>query len=115
MDYVFSSYCIKNVKEGDIGKILRINKDYIDDEIKDIYLEKIKSVIKTTLTKDRYYRGNYVTPKTPSDQIYTALITKNEYNYEENIGLFMSYVNGSFLGTKPSKEEVIALIEEAKK
>lgn len=115
LDYVFSSYCIKKVKEGDIGKILRINKDYIDDEIKDIYLEKIKSVIKTTLTKDRYYRGNYVTPKTPSDQIYTALITKNEYNYEENIGLFMSYVNGSFLGTKPSKEEVIALIEEAKK
>lgn len=122
LDYVFSSYCVEKVKEGDIDKILRINTACVDDEIKDIYLKKIKSIVKNILTKDRstyYYGGGtkpvYVTLKTPGDQIYTALTSRKEYDYDDDMGLFISYVNGSFLGTKPSKEEVIALIEEAKK
>lgn len=116
LDLIFSMACLEEAKKGgNIANLLRVNKPYIDEEAKNLYLKTLKNTIKNILTTTRSYYNNLVDRSTPSDKIYTEFATNPSYSYMDGIGWISTYIDGSFLGTVPTKDEVIALIDEAKK
>lgn len=116
LDLIFSIACLEEAKKGgNITNLLRVNRPYIDEEAKNLYLKTLKKTIKNILTTTRSYYSNIVDCSTPSDKIYTEFTTSSSYSYMDGIGWISTYVDGSFLGTVPTKDEVIALIDEAKK